>query len=652
MLLIVIRGGTCWSKSLRRSIGFTLWFRLHDRTCAAREKTRSAIVARTTTGRNGRYRIDGVPVVQSKAPLRTRWEILVSDPQGRLGLGTFAPNSYEIRQARSSSPPVQVQAEVDIKLPAPAQITGRVVGPDEKAISNVSVAVRAIAVASIFEGDHGPFTARGKGGFPRGAHVFRFPSKKIRMALLTDTTGRFNFPAPKNASLVLRLKRDGRFPRLVRVSSKTDETPHRGGRTVAEFESPAQIELRKLLKVSVQVIDSGGDAVTDFKIRASTPQKSSVAYQWLKVDENRMLLSTAEFLRESVDQEGRVELIVDFPFESGLLPIKQKTRADHLIADHSLRFVAEKGIRLTGRIISRDDGTGVSPAWVTWHRNENEIVATLHEASVGKAGHWKMVVPPEEAYLTVAGQMVGMDLGSVDRLNTEPAFRKRFTQRVEFGGAEDITVPDFEIERIAERIVTVVDAEGLPVKNVAVSATCIETVVSEGKTYLIPQSLAETNRTGADGQCKLRLTRSKWEHGELKATEVLIDDEGRVAPRVKACKSVIVPVSTNPIKLVLRDLWVVTGRVLIDGKPATDVDVALTRRRPGGTKFGWVYDTEPIEKDGRFEIKAVAGDEYAVGLIRRSKSGNRGHFSQDPIIRVAEDRYVAKTINITSDQLK
>ena len=603
------------------------------------------IVARTTTDQDGRYHVRGVPIVRLKSLGLARWEVLVADPNDRLGLGAFALSSFDRRQ------PTPWKASIDIQLPGSEEISAQVVTPAGNGIADVRVAVKEINVPESVDHDAGPFFRGSKQGFPNQPHVYRFPTDELQLLGRTDSDGRFAFQVPKNASLLLGLRQSESFPRLLRVSAPGYQRGIMATHVADEYASPAVIELRRLLFVSVAVEDESGEPVKQFALSALTPQGKTQS-QRFQVSDDGKLRTTKEFLREAAGGDGRVQFVARFPFESGLLPLAKSAEVESVIDRRSLRLQARQGTRVSGRVVRASDGEAVADVQVCWHRQADQIEDTLLRATTDAQGEWRMVIPKGKGYLTVLGSSPGLDLWMTDRFNAETSRPPQMTQAIEAGDGFDLEVGDFKVQHIPARRVTVVDTNGSPVEGVWVHCGFIETLERDNRTYHLPQTLAEPARTGPDGRCSLLLHRSTWEHGTVSVTKV-DDENSSKRARFTAAQATLTPDSDAPIKLVLRDPWLVSGRVLLDGTPASGLRVGLTTRLIGSGDFGqFKADTVPIGEDGSFQVQAVAGLEYAVAVRQDAETEKKYFYWQTPIPEARSGRVDVGTLSISSNQLK
>ncbi|QDV45954.1 Regulatory protein BlaR1 [Stieleria neptunia] len=607
------------------------------------------IVARTTTGQDGRYQVQGFPTIRLKSLGRARWEILVADKTDRLGLGVYALSPFDRRS------PALGTASVDIRLPGSEEIAARVVTPTGSGISDVRVAVKEITVPTSAHSNadpfSDPFTRRRGDPFTNEPHAYRFPSDKIQLVAKTDDDGRVAFQMPERASLVLGIRREGYFPRLHRVSAPGYATGLRGAPVIEESVSPATIELRKQLFVSVAIHDDAGAPVKQYTLSALTPQGKSPS-QRFQISEDGRMRTTVEFLRGTSDDNGQVQFIARFPFESGLLPRSYAVPAESVIDRRELRLQAQHGIRASGRVVRKDDGTGIANAQVCWHRQAGRIEDSLLRSTTDAQGEWRMVIPKEKGYLSVVGSSPGLNFLTIDQFNVESSRQRQLTQAIDARDLFEIRVPEFQIQSIPARWVTVVDTNGSPVEGAWVQCQFIETLDRDHRTYHLSQTLAESAKTGPDGRCSLVLRRSAWEHGTVSVMKTDYEDASP-RPRFTAAQATINPNSNAPIKLVLRDPWLVSGRVMLDGKPATGLHAGLTTRLIGSGDFGqFKTDTVPIGDDGSFQITAVAGLEYAVAVRNDSDTGRKYFYWQTPIEMNASGRLNVGTLRVSSDQLK
>lgn len=609
------------------------------------------IVAKTSTDPNGRYHVHGIELAMKKSIGRARWEVLVADKQGRLGLGVYVLTTNEIRKG------MPWKATVDVTLQGDDAIAGQIVTNAEKPLSGVRVAVKEITESpkaatgdDPFRGD--PFLSRRLGAFPPEPHVYRFPTTDLNLVVETDSDGRFAISVPHAASMVLGLRRDGFAPKLVRVSQPGFQRDLMSSFVNPELGSPATIELQELLKIAVSVFNDRGDRIHDFRVEI-VPARGPNASRTLQPSDDGIISTTAETLTKSADNAGMVRLNIRFPIESELLPISTSVPVANTIAQPELSFSARQGIRISGRVISKADSTGIKNARIYWHQDPQRIVDTLFACDSETDGEWAMVVPRGPGFVSVVGQSAGLDLWTVERFNQAQSGQERFTRAVKDGSASDLQIAEFRIDPIETRMVTVIDAGGLPVAGIWVHASCIQTQVVEGKTYRLNQNLAEPVMTDENGQCSLTLNRSVWEHGTVKVTKSN-DQEFASSPGYTAAQATITPGSNSPLHLKLGNPWEVTGRVLIDGRPASGSQVGLvTMHDDGSSEFSWLAaGLERVDENGQFKLYCTAGPEYFFMLRHGDDSAPKFYLAKDPISKVSAERYTTGTVSISGDQLK
>ena len=264
-----------------------------------------------------------------------------------------------------------------------------------------------------------------------------------------------------------------------------------------------------------------------------------------------------------------------------------------------------------------------------------------------------MVIPKEAGFLSVVGQSDGLDLWTLERFNQQRTGHQRFSAPVPAREDAALSIPDFVIDRIPSRLISLVDSEGNPVSGGQVSAECIETMVQDGKVYRLNQPLAQPAITDSQGRCNLTLNRSNWEHGTIRVTKFSREDIPTGAGYTVA-ESTITPSDLSPIKLVLRRPWIVSGQVILDGRPATELIVGLEQKlQDQQGDFYWLKaGMDKVDDQGRFEISCVPGSDFEI-LLRRDTSGVTSvHRAKIPIQKVSSDHYTTGTISISSDQLR
>ena len=597
------------------------------------------VVARTKTDAEGYYEILDVHPPPRKDPKdHPLWEILLVDDRDRFNFAVTGFNFYD-RGIESGG---AIRLVTNVNIPTTAEIVGRIVAANGEAIAGAHITVDELGVDKLARM---PWTTK-----------FKFDAAEIKPAAKTDQDGRFVFKSlPATRQIDLSIQHDDYYPRRIRVASSQlkGDNPFFLDRDQPVLVSPVEVKLRALVEVQLAVMTADNDQVEQFRILVKTPPHG--LFRSIAVAGDGVWKTTAEQITELSQGGKNLVFAAAFPAALGLLPVDLKVSAAELLKRRSLAFTAIRGVRLSGRVVGKQDRSGVPNAIVCWHANESPIPSMPLRVRTNEKGDWEFVVPRRTGFVSVIGSSPGYGLYSADELNADPSVRNRFTQQIQPAAEDRIAVPEFEVECIAKRLVHAVDTSGTAIPNAEIRTTRIETIESEGIVYRLRQELAPNAKTDQRGECELTLSRSDWESGMLYAS--IVDfGEGDKPIVEKYGRTPIMPNSDSPVRVVLKDPWRVTGRVIIDGRPAEGFRVELTIRRPESKRFEIVANSrsaEPTNASGEFEVFGPADHEYSVRFFRYVEGQPiRDFYSQQPAERVGPNEFRMPDIEITRSQLK
>ncbi|MCG8649290.1 MAG: hypothetical protein MI861_05630, partial [Pirellulales bacterium] len=593
------------------------------------------IVARAITDAAGHYRITKVPPPRRLHSSRFFWEVLAVDKNDRLDfrevlLGLPQPGGRN-------------NTTVDIHLSDSDTISGTLVSSGGKPVANARVMIEILAIA-----ENRPMSRR---------YRCEFRDDRIKPLFLSEEGGNFELPAFPNEIMEISIEHDDYLPQRVRTGLKEPPNqftfwPARPG-TLPYQVSPLKLQLQEAIEIQFEVLDEQGQPVEPLDVLVAKPPHKF--YESIQLSDTGIWKTTAADLRAASSQEGNLPIWAKFDLESNLPPIHQAQNVDELIANKKIQLQAIKGVRLSGRVVAQPDGEPVPGAQILW----SPTLAAKSKQSVfcqtDRQGNWVMVVPRTSGYVSVLGVVAGFDLVSYQTLTAAPVPHDRFTRQIEFDGQESITVPPFQVERIAPRLVRVVDITGKPLPNADVSANHVRLVRQDGKEYRLSEQLAPDVQTDANGECKLKLNQPQWSEGTVHVYFHEQDEPSGEITLTLDGQTPILPQSDTPIKIVAKQRWRITGKVIIDGQPSPGQEVSLAKRMVKSKRFGqlagWGGKTD---ENGEFEIIASADQEYSVALVQRHPGQPKKYFFDQRPVRekVAPSHYRAAEISIESNQWK
>jgi hypothetical protein len=284
-----------------------------------------------------------------------------------------------------------------------------------------------------------------------------------------------------------------------------------------------------------------------------------------RVSEKRLL--------ELADASNRVPFRFAPALATGLLPQRRSIDIADLIGNSHLSITLKQGTRVSGQVLCRTDAQPATGVWVNlWPQtvSPNQInTVAARRLRTDSAGHWETVIPSVDSIVAVGGRVPGYRLTDLDELATDPTLFGRMSQRIRVApGTETIEVPPFLVDRIPPRKI-IVRRDSAPVAGADVRATRLQTFPNpQGIIVDFFPSLGSSGRTDDSGQFLLQLERTDWVGGFVQ-TSFSTEDQSFIG------KAEILPDSVDPIMIDLEPPWVITGRILDQGKPISGQRVAL-----------------------------------------------------------------------------
>lgn len=617
------------------------------------------IVARTTTDAEGNFRFSHVHTAGPSYRGNYRWEALVCDSKERLGFGVFAVGKFTMSPFQGDPfnqkllPPVR---PIKIHLHQQQSYRGTIVGSDDQPLAGVRVVVRDIADPRAIvlpspsdrnepkKGDEASQFEIAQHHIAQ--HHFHFSADPPLLVAVSDEQGQFEFNGPPGGSLLIGLRRESYFPRLIRISSVNARNHSRQAQGPTEFQTPATIKLRRNLAIATRLKAPGGKAPDEFAVYVQTPGKGYTRVRLRR--QGLHVVTTAEYLKEHQDDSGKIEFCVEFPFQTGLLPVTITESVDSLLKSREIVVQAEQGARAAGRVIAAGDHKLHGLA-VVWHPDRHRIPDQTIQTTTDQEGHWQMAIPTRQGFLSVVGSVTGQDVWTVERFNAARGDDYPFTRSV--GGNADQD-GKMTLAAIAPRTVSVVDDSGNPIPNADVKVDFLKTVVQDGKTYRLRERLAAFSKTDVKGNATLTLNRSDWSGGEVRVTHFPLDENENPTSNYWSGRAAILPGDRDPIRVIVRPRVEIVGKLLIDGKPASGVELASTVRGDRGRFSRLNSNYEHPSADGEFQVLGEAGLKHSIMVVRGlGQARKRYYYHQEPAQKLGPRRYSVGTISINRDQL-
>lgn len=438
-------------------------------------------------------------------------------------------------------------------------------------------------------------------GFFGGPTDLSFPYSTLTAEVLTDPSGGFSLRnLPKNRRALVTVKADGFAHKILFLDTANSNggtqamTLTRRREQIPVNISPATVTLSQARTVTIRVVDHDDQPVQKGMIRGVDSKRREIAIEFL---------SQPGEARFPITEAGRYR----FNFSSDpLFP--------HLTANVELNVEAGDDepttatIRLpeprwlTGNVVN-DAGqplTGVSV--IAFAYDENGRLRTGSTAVTRAKGEFSMPVVAGKVKCQISPLPV---YGYFDMTaHSEPQQRNEagpsFVE-VNVPAAGDI--PPVTLKASRGKLVegTVVDADGIPVRGLAVRAEQID------QPYRSTAALTDEQGRFLLSGLSPKVSTLVWASTGPVADRILLKSRAEEQGDAQ---------NHEQIKLVLRPGIQLTGRVLKNSRPVAGVKMELTRSFPDSSNRQSLFSVVTTDRDGRYVAGGLnAGEQYRFEIV-------------------------------------
>ncbi|MGB7346735.1 MAG: carboxypeptidase-like regulatory domain-containing protein, partial [Pirellulaceae bacterium] len=554
------------------------------------------VFARTKTDANGRYEINQVaaPSVVDHYRRSWNWSVAASSPAGDFGW---------LKLKTGYEGPVKLDLDADLSLHKSQSISGTVLSVEEKPIAGAIVSVTTLNEADF---DNQPGSRRSPTGFDGNA-------SSLQLYASTDTNGKFQFPAiPANFAVNTIVRHDDH-------AFKSTETL--AGETTTVRAVPR-------VMVRGRIVDESGTPIADaqFAPQSSsaytvTNQAGEFAYPSTEESLNRFnqtnsdAVPTAGF-NVSVPKSEYVRQGIELPIAA-------------LLAGQETTIVLKRGCRVSGKVVSDKNGEPVQGVTVALNPVGDDNTLNLSLSRTDNDGAFELVVAREKMVIGISGPVAGYDLPR-HRWPLNLKDESEFLRAIDLTGKDQFVLDDFVVKQVAAIEVAVVDEQEHAVQNASVTAFYQQRQGTNNR-LSFERDLVDATLTDADGKCRLLPIAKTWELANIRA-QATIDGQPWFGIHLLPARTEKSP-DHEPAQIKLQRGWKLSGRVMIDDKPASGIPVALTRRSENGlnsiSAVTMKYiDRTSTDSNGSYTFSAAPNETYSVSITEPARSRREASFSR------------------------
>jgi beta-lactamase regulating signal transducer with metallopeptidase domain/protocatechuate 3,4-dioxygenase beta subunit len=549
------------------------------------------VFARTTTDSEGRFKFRDVKSssVETEDVRYWRGNVVVGHP--KYGMGW-----YSILTRGKSSQKRSLSA-LQIQLLPTGSITCNCVNEEKVPVKGATVAVHGIESLELR-------TENSEKNLS-----LEFYRSQLSLRTESDSGGLVTFSGLPNRSVASTMASNGtektRHSSCYEVVATEGlpaveiKVPSPAGEITA-LRSPATLELVRHIQVSGRVTDEMDAPVKEAQIAPGT------FYVWRCDDKGEFRLDlhpkTFESAKKASSENTRFR--VTAPRGSGLLSKNVDVPLNDVLTEKPINIRLERGIKLTGKLIA-DDGSPVVGVQVLVEPGKSRT-------ETDENGEYELFVSKDAKKVYYVSKDFRYRLPSVrDVVRAQNAPMPNWLQ-------SELDMSD----GMPRKLEPVVIAKALPLVVTATlpggtSAKGAEVIVKEEGRSPDPIESEETVRTGQDGTATLIFRGSPSDTSTV---------EVRLASKVGAFlgNAKLASAKDGVLALRLDRVWLVQGRILLDGNPVEGATVTIgeskttPQKLPGGaTVYGMTTSNEQIastDAEGWYRIAAKTNGAYNVSI--------------------------------------
>lgn len=577
---------------LRESSRATLsWDSKYRRRRTYERSRTNDVFAKATTDAEGRFEIRSAKAPAVPAQWGNGWEgdIVASHPELGVGWATLSRDNEIVRVLRN----------VTIHLKGNATLEGRYLTPNGEPLANHMVQVSNLD--------------SGTGGFENRTS-FDLQASQLTLRALTDDEGRFRFKGlPPGFIASVGSTSDGEWlAKYVAVATSTDVTlgePNEEmnqmrtwarGKTVVG--NPFVILADPGIRFRGVVVDDKRQPVPDAEVWLGS---SIFTEKTNEAGEFEFHASTTSVERQQGMASRPTTLLVR-PKAPDLLMKSLSLTPDELKAGGKIMVELSRGYKVSGKVVSATGGPceGVSVNIDPQFRLPTSVLTD-------SLGNYEVYLPPGTYAITYAADVPGY------RLPTSLALRRGDTiadpkspkRDIEVIAGNELQVETVTVETLPQRNVLVVFPDGTRVERASVALADPSNLRRGTMQVMMTDGEGLTTVTPSGDEAKLVLEASFSTAEKSYSGRVRLED---------------VDETTEPIRIELREDWLVRGRLMLNGQPVegAKIDVGeselVESKMPNGQirrmQTTSSFREATSDANGIYEVRVRAGRQYFITL--------------------------------------
>ncbi|TWU41080.1 M56 family metallopeptidase [Novipirellula artificiosorum] len=610
-----------------------------ERVGSQKEVTVDDLFARTQSAADGTFVFENVRVAKPVDGYKERWnwDVIAAIEGDALGWANL--HIQTVQRADGS------EIIADVKLRAVSAVTGQVLSVDGDPIAG--------ALLSISQFDD-PVPSNMYN--PYRNNELRLYASRLQPKVRSDSEGRFRFPAVPDG-LCASIYPKHRDHEMVgyRVVSPATELPNRNaqpeesaGRPNREpkaIVSPVTINAIPQIRLMGTLRSESGDPIEGGVIRmgglvAHVESDADGHFVW---PTNEGVIRVSGYVRAQ-GEPPTVTFTASKP-DSHFVWLIDEVSVEDLLASHKVDLVMQEGIAVDGKVLCRQTNTPV--AGVNVQVSPSGDVSRLMPLSTktDENGAYRFIAPKQPVTISLDGPVAGYDVPSAR--GVYGADREKVVSRqLDLSPGSAVTMEPFLVDRVDPMVVRVIGPHGEPIENAGIKAVRLVGAATDQmpkRAWSVHEKpLALDGKTDANGQCELQVNARDWADGYLEARATIdgVSWFGLIWITYKG---------QTPLIVKLREPWVITGRVLVEGNPAANVPVNLMRTMGKrvqlmGAFTSTTHDVTATDANGEYRFVTRANEGYRVSVMSPPAGYDRGSGSQSRLTRMNENEFRATDI--------
>ncbi|WP_419189014.1 carboxypeptidase regulatory-like domain-containing protein [Stieleria marina] len=547
------------------------------------------VFARTTSDADGRYAFTNVaaPAVTQHYAKSWNWSVAACNSDGDFGWRRIK-TGYQ--------GPETIKLDAGVRLKASQPISGTALAVDGQPVAGAVVCLSSLN------------TPDSDAPYRRSLMDFDGNASSLQLFCKTGADGTFLFPkVPVDQVATVHVRHPNHQFKLNHVASGKSEV----------------MQAIPRIMVRGKIVDESGAPIAGVQFRsdgssAYTLTDAKGRFAWPTTEESLMRTS-----RSKSPADAEAGFFARVP-DSDFVRLGVNIPVVELLAGKERTIVLQSGCRVTGKVVSRQRSEPVQGATVTANFVGASDVLNLAAARTDHEGKFDLVVQRRPMAVGVSGSVPGFSLPRLD-YRDGLKIESELVRHIDLTGKEALVLDDFVVDALPSIDVVIVDETEQPVEHASVTAFYQVRQGSRNR-LSVERDLASPVLTDREGHSRLLPTVKTWDAANIRVRAKINGAVWFGSKHLAASKD-RAP-SGDPLTIQLKNAWKLSGRVLIDNKPAEGINVALMRRIDNGLNSmvaitSRYTDRTITDRNGEYAFVAAPDETYSVSVTGPSNSSGR-----------------------------